>query len=445
MNKHIPYRIKLGTIALAVLATGLAFLAVWAAEYRTPDSAFHSAPGVYLVETPEAREQRVDLIFPHSGDHLPSKVHYTEHLAWLNANDGARDADRHSNAWTNSYAVGYWLSGQPEDLPDLLTELKGVFDPLTLPDSFALEERDIVLREYDFRVAENLMAQAGEAMNAFLYEGNSIAQSVIGTPNQIKAFTYDAAKELHARTHIPENAVLIVTGDVSSRQLRRALTEADWPELPPVADVLQPPAFELAATTIEELNYLNDTAAPRMVWRRVVRLPEPVQFDLLEAQTALLSDILIANLPGGLGGPLRFDAAIARSFDIAIWPIDEDNIEIFFEAAPDANVSLTQLQAAFEATFADIAETGIPETTYDRVLSRFDGFWPDWSDDEETAEWMADYVMDRVSILRQPLAKRSLRRLEDDLSLRATNNLLQHLNGDGRTAIAFIGPEDRFE
>lgn len=372
-------------------------------------------------------------------------AHYTEHLAWLNANDSARDVDHHSNAWTKSYAVGYWRSGQFEDLPDLLTQLKGVFDPLALSESFALKERDIVLREYGFRIVDNPVAQAGEAMHAFLYDGNSIAQSVIGTPDQINAFTYDAAKELHAQTHIPENAVLVVTGGVSNRQLRRALTEANWPEMPTVADVLQPPAFELAANAIEQFDYPDDTAAPRMVWSRVVTLPEPVQFDLLEAQTALLSDILIANLPGGLAGPLRFDAAIARSFDVSVWPIDEDNIEITFEAAPDTNISLNQLQTTFEQLLAEIAETGIPETTYDRVLGRFEGFWPDWADDEETAEWMAGYVMERVSVLRQPLDERALKRLENDLSLQATNELLQHLYSDGRTAVAFIGPKARFE
>lgn len=70
--------------------------------------------------------------------HVSSLVlHYTEHLAWLNAVGGTRAADRHSNAWTSDTAVGYWLSGAPEDLPELLETLKGVFDPIDLPRNFA--------------------------------------------------------------------------------------------------------------------------------------------------------------------------------------------------------------------------------------------------------------------------------------------------------------------
>ena len=290
---------------------------------------------------------------------------------------------------------------------------------------------------------DNPYARASEAMKAFLYVGNAIAASPIGTPDEIMALDYDEARAVHAANHVPENARLVVIGDVTERQLRRAMREAGWPEAEP-ADVVPPP-FELAAPETTTLRYPDPKAAPRLIWRRVVALPEPVPFDLLEAQTALLRDILDTNLPGGLAGPLRFDAAIARSFDVQIWPINEDNIEIAFFAAPDAGVSFVELQTAFEATLAEVANGGIPEATYSRVLKRFDGFWPDWDEEDETARWMADYVLDRVSNLREPLSERELRRLHRGITLDTTNALLCQLAGEGRTAIAFIGSEESFE
>lgn len=398
----------------------------------------------YLLVNTTSQKILAQVVFPVSDVHL-ALSHYTEHLVWLNAMDNKRSAHIHSNAWTNSFAIGYRLSGEPDDLLDIVHQLKGIFDPLDVPASFAIEEREIVLREYDFRIAENVDARASEAMDAFLYDGNQIAASVIGTPKQIKAFTYEAAKELHAQTHVPENAVLVVTGDISKRQLRSALSDTDWPKLAPVADVLQPPLFELKEVSKKLFLYPDNTSAPRLVWRRLVSLSEPVQFDLLEAQTAFLRDILSTNLPGGLAGPLRFDATVARSFDIGLWPIDEENIEIFFQAAPDVGVSLSQMQTTFEATLTQIGTAGIPEETFDRVLDWFDGFWPNWSDPEETAEWMTDYVVDRVSVLREPLNESTLKQIENDLTLRDTNEILQLLSSGGRTTVAFIGPEDRFE
>ena len=371
-----------GGLAITILALFFS-LGIGAWYYQSPEP-----PTAYVYKTTSS-EANVLVVFPNAINQSPALAHYTEHLVWLNAIDGERDADRHSNAWTNSYAVGYWLSGKPEDLLDLLSQLKGLFDPLEIPEGFADEERDIVLHEYELRITDNPMVQAGEAMNTFLYANNSIAASVIGTPEDIMAFTYDQAQALHAETHRPDNAVLVVTGDVTQRELNRAITQADWPEGVPAADVLAPPAFDLAPSATQQFEFADSDAAPRLIWRKVVSLPESTQFDLLEAQTVLLADILRANLPGGIAGPLRFDAAIARSFDISIWPIDEDNIEIEFVAAPDSGVTLTELEEAFAATFAEITASGIPQNTYTRVLTRFEDFWPDWEDNDETAEWMA--------------------------------------------------------
>lgn len=401
----------------------------------------HSRATPLVVKNP-GESVSAHIVF-NNGSVSPVMLHYTEHLVWLNAVGGERAADRHSNAWTSDMAVGYWLSGAPEALPELLETLKGVFDPIDLPPDFAEQERDIVLREYEFRMVENPDAQAAEAMEAFLYQGNAIAASPVGTPEEILAWDYDEARSVHAATHVPENARLVVIGDVTKRQVRQAMRDAGWPEIEPAN--VAPPPFDIAAPETTNLRYPDQDAAPRLIWRRVVALHEPVQFDLLEAQTALLRDILDTNLPGGLAGRLHFDAAVARSFDVQIWPINEDNIEIAFFAAPDAGVSLTQLQTAFEATLSEVANGVIPEATYSRVLNRFDGFWPDWDEEDETARWMADYVLDRLSNLREPLSERELRRLHRGLTLDTTNALMRQLAGEGRTAIAFIGSEESFE
>ncbi|MBD1206202.1 MAG: insulinase family protein [Rhodobacteraceae bacterium] len=374
-----------------------------------------------------------------SGNRSTPIAHYTEHLAWRpNIGKNSRPEDRDSNAWTNDYAVGYWLSGPPEDLPDMLRRLKVVFDPIDLPKEFAETERDIILREYDWRMANNPDAQAAEDMEAFLYDGNPIAASVIGTPDQIKALTYDDAKAFHAETHRPERARLVVSGDVTERQLAKAMEEAGFPDLDANREDIAPPPFTLAAPEVRTFRYPDPNAALRMTWRKVVTLPEPVDFDLLEAQTALARDILDTNLPGGLAGPLRFDVFVTKSFRISIAPINETHIEFVFSAEPDTGIGFAVMQSAFEAALAASAE-GVPIRTHDRVGDRFKGFWPDWSDDEETARWMVDYTLSRVSVLREPKSERQIRKIHAQIDASDINTILAGLAGPGRTAIAFIG------
>jgi hypothetical protein len=95
---------------------------------------------------------------------------------------------------------------------------------------------------------------------------------------------------------------------------------------------------------------------------------------------------------------------------------------------------------AFEAALAASAE-GVPTTTYDRVSERFKGFWPDWSDDEETGDWMADYTLSRVSVLREPKTERQMRKINAQIDAADINTILAAIAGPGRTAIAFIGTD----
>lgn len=227
---------------------------------------------------------------------------------------------------------------------------------------------------------------------------------------------------------------------MSKRELRRAIRESGFPELTGAQDDIAPPPFTLAAPETRTFTWPLPDAAPRMIWRKVVRLDEPVQFDLLETQTAFLTSILDTNLPGGIAGPLRFDGFIAKNFNIAVFPIDEQHIEISFTAEPDKDVTFSELQRSFEAGLASSAK-GIPQATYERVRERFDSYWPDWDDEDQVADWMANYTLNRVSALREPLTEKQLRRLDDQLTPPEVNALLAALTGPGRTAIAFIGKD----
>jgi hypothetical protein len=98
------------------------------------------------------------------------------------------------------------------------------------------------------------------------------------------------------------------------------------------------------------------------------------------------------------------------------------------------------LQSAFEAALTNTAK-GIPDATYARVRERFATYWPDWSDEEETGRWMTDYVLARVSVLREPKTEAQLRKLDERLQAPDIDALLASLAGPGRIAIAFIGKD----
>jgi hypothetical protein len=218
------------------------------------------------------------------------------------------------------------------------------------------------------------------------------------------------------------------------------MAEAGFPDLDANREDIAPPPFTLAEPETRIFRYPAPAAAPRMTWRKVVALAEPLDFDLLEAQTAFARDLLDTNLPGGLAEPLRFDAFVTKNFAISIAPVDETHIELIFSAEPDKGIGFATMQSAFETALAASAQ-GVPTATYDRVRERFKGFWPDWSDDEETARWMANYTLSRVSVLREPKTERQISKVDAQIEAADINAILAALAGPGRTAIAFIGTD----
>lgn len=367
-------------------------------------------------------------------------LHYTEHLAWKSIGGSGLPAEqRHSNAWTNSRTVGYWLSGPARNFVPMLKTLSGLFEPLSVTQDFAVEERGIVLREYEARLTNNPDGLATEDMNAFLYEGNSLARSVIGLPDDISAFDYEAAKRLHAATHLPENAIVIVRGDFSADEVEEGIRRSGFPaarsgEAPSLAP------FTPAAPTTREFSFDVDAAAPRMIWRKVVTLDAPVEFDLLEIRTRLLADILGSSLPGSLGGKLHFETFVARSFALTIVPLDERHIELRISAEPDGGVQFAKLRAALEEAVGGLAG-GIPAGTWDRIRTRFEARWPDWNDADKVDDWMMDYALGRVTGGRFPVSETALRAFDGQIGHKDIDALARALSAPGRTAIAYIGKE----
>ena len=423
-------------IGLCVIALPVGML--WAASHPIRSIAYHI--------TPTDRAGHVQVILriarPFDPDEQVGLAHYAEHLAWYAAiGKAARGPDRHSGAWTSHRAIFYSLSGKPEDLPQLTATLARVFDPIALEPGFAEEEREIIQREYQMVLGQSTTRRADEALSEILHAGTQLGPSIIGTPAQIDALTYDAARAYHRAPHRPEHAAFIFRGNVGRLQVWRALMGL---QLNLTGDRRVSSDYDMGPELVHLAEFPDPSAAPRMIWQRVVALKTPVPFDLLEAQLDHLRGMLDTNLPGGLAGPLRFDARIVRGFRLDLTAIDEGHIEMRFQASPDAGISLTALRTTFEATLADIATRGIPEPTYERVMARMENYWPDWGDRVKTRRWMAEYTTNRVLNLRQPLPTQDLRQLQSQISADGLNIVLSALSQTGRTAIAFIGSQENF-
>ena len=169
-----------------------------------------------LIPDSEATKIYLYLVFPFgeaNNSFDEGLAHYVEHLAWISTiSDASSRNIRHSNAWTNQFSTGYWLTATEHDLSHVLVNLSKLSKPISIDQGFALQERNIIQREYDYRVAEWPLYNAHREIARALYGNGTLARSVIGTPHQIAQYDLESAMKLHQQTHVLSSATLLIYG-----------------------------------------------------------------------------------------------------------------------------------------------------------------------------------------------------------------------------------------
>jgi len=302
-------------------------------------------------------------------------AHYVEHLAWLNAT-GRMDRDfvRHSNAWTRAHSTTYRMSGRASDFAELAQNMLRVFEPFELEQRFMLEERDIILREHEHRVGEDPYAPLRDDLARRLHGDNPPARSVLGHPDDIASFSLDEARTFHRQTHRPENAVLIVRGEVSGEDLQRVLRQMLGPAT--AASDVRPPHYTMGAHVRDvRTRVVPGLTRPALLYFKVVKLPLAERRrgsgpPDIGQRLALLHEVLDSSLPGGLAKPLRFDNFIAASYRLGLRVVAPRHLQLEFFAHPDRGVSPDTLLRAFEQAMSDAGARGIPVETFERARRR---------------------------------------------------------------------------
>ena len=102
---------------------------------------------------------------------------------------------------------------------------------LDLSDSAVAAERDVVLEERRMRVDNDPEALTEEQADAALYLSHPYGRPVIGWPDEIRHIGRAEAEDFYQRHYAPNNAILIVAGDVTADEVRAA-AEAEYGQVP---------------------------------------------------------------------------------------------------------------------------------------------------------------------------------------------------------------------
>lgn len=166
-----------------------------------------------------------------AADEPPGKsgiAHFLEHLMFkgteklepgefseIVARNGGQE-----NAFTSSDYTAYYQRVARDRLPLVMEMEADRMANLRLTDNVVMPERRVILEERRMRIDNDPRAILAEQMDAALYLAHPYRIPVIGWRHEMAGLTTEDAIAFYDRFYSPDNAILIVAGDITAEELR---------------------------------------------------------------------------------------------------------------------------------------------------------------------------------------------------------------------------------
>src|SRR5690348_381219 len=161
-------------------------------------------------------------------------AHFFEHMMFRGTKANPDDAfslivaknGGETNAFTDHDYTAFYEQIAKERLPLAMKLEADRLANLDLSDSHVGPERDVVLEERRMRVENDPMALMSEQMRAALHLSHPYGRPVIGWSEEIRRIDRVSAQDFYDHHYAPNNAILVVAGDVTAEEVRKMAHDA---------------------------------------------------------------------------------------------------------------------------------------------------------------------------------------------------------------------------
>jgi zinc protease len=316
-----------------------------------------------------------------SADETPGKsglAHFLEHLLFKGTekNPSGRFSQvvatigGQENAFTSSDYTGYFQRVPRDKLKQMMEFEADRMTGLVLTDAAVQPELKVVLEEQNMRVANNPAARLGEQMDAALYLNHPYGRPVIGWRHEIEQLNREEALAFYRRFYTPNNAILVVAGDVTPEQVR-TLAEETYGKVPRVAEIkprLRPQEpVQQAARTVT----LADPRVTQPSVSRYYLVPSSTTAAPGESEALdVLAHILGRGSNSRLYQTLVVDKGIAVNAGASYDGTAVDTTRLSVYGSPKPGVGLPQIEEAIDAVLAEVVANGVTSEELERSKSR---------------------------------------------------------------------------
>jgi len=302
-------------------------------------------------------------------------AHFLEHLMFKgtkNNPDGAFSkmiAERggQENAFTSTDYTAYFQKVAKEHLPLMMRLEADRMENLVLSDEVVDPERDVVLEERRSRVDSEPGSRLREAMNAITFVNHPYGSPVIGWQSEIEALNKDSALAFYDRFYTPNNAVVVIAGDVDVDTVRQLAAETygkverraePGERIRPV----EPPLSGERRIAVSDPRVRQESISQTWVVPSqstgTGRTPEALDvlaYILGEGQSSRLHKSLVLDQEAAIGAGAYYQSRAL------------DNSRFGLYAAPRPGRTLAEMERLIAEELNKLLETGVSEEEVDRA------------------------------------------------------------------------------
>jgi zinc protease len=341
--------------------------------------------GLQVVVIPDHRTPVVTQMIWYkvgSADETPGKsglAHFLEHLMFKGtAKHPAGEFSKtvlkiggNENAFTSTDYTGYFQRVPREQLAGMMEFEADRMTGLILKDENVLPERDVVLEEFNMRVANNPDARLTEQIMAALYLNHPYGRPVIGWHQEIEKLDREDALAFYKRFYAPNNAILVIAGDVEANDVRPMAERtfgavAAQPAIP--AQRLRPqepvPAAPRTVT-------LSDPRVEQTSLRRYYLVPSA---STAAAGESPALDVLAQLMGNGsnsyLYRALVIDRPLAVSAGAGYQGTSLDATQFLISVSPKPGVEFAQIEQVIDGVISDVGQNTVRAEDLERVKTQ---------------------------------------------------------------------------
>jgi len=367
-------------LAVAVISISIASVSAHAAPQRRA-SEFWLPNGMHVVVVPDTRSPVVTHVVWYrvgGADNALGQsglAHFLEHLMFrstkkLKSGELARTVSRlggRDNAVTSHDATYYFQRLPKEHLKTAMGMEADRMRNLNLVDAEVAAERDVVLQERRSVVDSKPLAILDELINANLYLNHPYRIPVIGWEHEIKKLDRPTAIAFYRRYYAPNNAILVVAGDVTTDEVRK-LAQETYGRLqrqPGVLRVARP--SEPSQPGVRRVE-LRDPRARNLALQRYYATPSYKSAAAGEAEALDTLSIILGDGPTSrLYRQLVEEKDIAANAGASFSAVALDGGTLTVYAIAGEGVKQEALEQAIDAAIAQFVKEGPTEEEVERA------------------------------------------------------------------------------